>query len=190
MNQNNNIMIKRAIWFCIIIDILIIDQISKWAITELVLRPISSGQGDSLSLIDWYMSAPPLLPYEKIEITSFFNIIITWNKGVSFGMFSNYGEYMPYILIAIALIITLIFIVFLMKSDKHYQGISYALIISGALGNIIDRARFGAVIDFLDFHIMGYHWPAFNVADIAVVSGVTMLIITTLFFEKKQRDKI
>ncbi len=180
-----NIIIKRIIWICIIIDILIVDQISKWAITELVLRPISSGQSNSLSLIDWYMNAPSILPYAQIEMTSFFNIVMAWNTGVSFSLFSNSGEYMPYILIAVALGITLLFAIWMMRTQSHLFGICYALIIGGALGNVLDRARFGAVIDFLDFHIKGYHWPAFNVADMAVVSGVTMLIIVSLFFDKK-----
>ncbi len=184
-----NLIIKRIIWFCIILDILIIDQISKWAITELVLRPQSSGQGNSLSLIDWYMSAPPILPYAQIQITSFFNIVIVWNTGVSFSMFSNGGEYMPAILIAVALGIALIFTIWMLRTNSHLFGICYALIIGGALGNIVDRARFGAVIDFLDFHVAGYHWPAFNVADMAVVSGVVILIIVSIFFKQEEETK-
>ncbi len=186
--EKQSIIIKRIIWFCIILDILIIDQISKWAITELVLRPISSGQGSSLSLIEWYMNAPPILPYAQIQITSFFNIVIAWNTGVSFSMFSNGGAYMPAILIAVALGITLVFTIWMLRTSSHLYGICYALIIGGALGNVVDRARFGAVIDFLDFHAMGYHWPAFNVADMSVVSGVVALIIVSLF-SKSEEEK-
>ncbi len=186
-STENNIIVKRIIWFCIIFDIFIIDQISKWAVTELVLRPSSSGQGDSFSLVQWYTSSPPILPYAKIEITSFFNLVIAWNTGVSFSMFSNMGEYMPYILITVALGITLMFAIWMLRTKNHLFGICYALIIGGALGNVADRMRFGAVIDFLDFHVMGYHWPAFNVADMAVVSGVIMLIIVSIFVKTEEK---
>jgi signal peptidase II len=77
----------------------------------------------------------------------------------------------------VALGIVAMFGTWLWRADKHMQGICYALIIGGALGNIIDRARFGAVIDFLDFHAMGYHWPAFNVADSAITLGVTLMLL-------------
>lgn len=186
--QNKDTMIKRIIWFCIALDIFIIDQISKWAITEFVIRP-QSESGGSMSIIDWYSSAPPILPYAQIEITSFFNIVLAWNTGVSFSMFSNSGEYMPYILIVVALGITALFTKWLLDTKSHLFGICYALIIGGALGNVIDRVRFGAVIDFLDFHAFGYHWPAFNVADMAVVSGVSVLVIVSLFL-KSELDNV
>lgn len=79
-----------------------------------------------------------------------------------------------------------------MRTSHLLYGIGYALVIGGALGNVIDRARFGAVIDFLDVHAYGYHWPAFNVADISVVTGIGLLIIVSLFFDleakKRYRD--
>ena len=77
----------------------------------------------------------------------------------------------------------------LWSAEKHFHGLCNALIIGGALGNVIDRARFGAVIDFLDFHVKGYHWPAFNVADMSVVSGISLLMIVSLFFETKTRQR-
>ena len=160
-------MYKRIIWLGIALAVVILDQISKWVITDMVF------------------SAPDI--FTPIEITSFFNIVIAWNTGVSFSMFSDSGEYMPYILIAVASLIAIMFGFWLWKAKKHMFGICYALIIGGALGNIIDRARFGAVVDFLDFHALGYHWPAFNVADMAVVTGITMLIIFSLFFEKSAK---
>ncbi len=160
-------MCKRIIWLSIATVVLILDQISKWIITDMVFN------------------APDR--FTPIEITSFFNIVIAWNTGVSFSLFSNSGEYMPYILIVVALAIATMFGVWLWKAKEHMFGICYALIIGGALGNIVDRARFGAVVDFLDFHALGYHWPAFNVADMAVVVGITMLIIFSLFFEKSAK---
>ena len=182
-----NIIIKRLIWINIAFDIFIIDQISKWMVMENVLRPKINGYGEPMDIFEWYSNTPDMLPYIHIKIASFFNIVMAWNTGVSFSMFSSSSEYMSYALIAVALGITLLFTIWLFRTDKNAHGICYALIIGGALGNVLDRARFGAVIDFLDFHIYGYHWPAFNVADMAVVSGISLLIIVSLFFEKRTK---
>lgn len=180
--------IRRVIWIGLAFDIFLIDQISKWWITEIIFRPKITGQ-DGFNLLDWYLNTPTILSYIQIEITSFFNLVMAWNTGVSFSLFSGYGVYMPYILIAVASGITVIFARWLWRAESHLHGIACALVIGGALGNIIDRARFGAVIDFLDVHAYGYHWPAFNVADMAVVSGVFLLIITSLFFDIKRHAR-
>ncbi len=185
---NNKQIIKRIIWLDIALTIIIFDQISKWLVTELLFRPQITGQKGS-GLIDWYMNTPDALPYSHIKITDFFNIVITWNTGISFSMFSNSGEYTPYILIFVAIGITVMFLSWLWKATTHIHGVCYALIIGGALGNVIDRSRFGAVIDFIDIHVLGYHWPAFNIADMAVVTGVSLLIIVSLFFEKKSKKE-
>jgi signal peptidase II len=67
------------------------------------------------------------------------------------------------------------------KAETRLAALSLAAIIGGALGNVIDRVRFGAVVDFLDFHVLGYHWPAFNVADSAITVGAAILILESLF---------
>ncbi len=185
IQDQKNIIIKRVIWLSIAIDIIILDQLSKWFITENILRPQIVNSGKSLGIFEWYASTPEIMPYISMKITSFFNLVMAWNTGVSFSMFSNSGEYTPYILIVLALVITAFFTIWLFRAKDNIHGICYAFIIGGALGNVIDRARFGAVIDFLDFHIMGYHWPAFNVADMAIVSGVSLLIIVSLFFKSE-----
>lgn len=177
---------NRIIWLGISIDILIIDQISKWAIMEMIMRPKTNGES-SLNLIEWYTNMPSMLPYASVEITSFFNLVMAWNTGVSFSMFSDYGAYTPYILLLVATGITLMFVSWLWNAPNHLYGVSCALIIGGALGNIVDRSRFGAVIDFLDFHAFGYHWPAFNVADMSVVIGISILIVVSLFFDIKEK---
>ncbi len=180
--NNKNRMIKRIIWIFVAFTVVISDQLSKWSVTELLFRPQIQG-GNSSNFIEWYLNTPSLLPYSYVKITSFFNLVMAWNTGVSFSMFSNSGAYTPYILIVVALGIAGLFAIWLWRATTHTQGICYALIVGGALGNIIDRARFGAVIDFLDLHAFGYHWPAFNIADMAVVTGVSFLIIVSLFFE-------
>lgn len=178
---------NRVLWLSISLAIIILDQVSKWAVMEKIMRPKSTGESGH-GLIDWYQSTPDIVPFSYTEITSFFNLVMAWNTGVSFSMFSNQGEYMPYILIVVAMLITIAFTAWLWNTQNHLQGVSYALIIGGALGNILDRSRFGAVIDFLDFHVLGYHWPAFNVADMSVVIGICLLIIVSLFFDVDRKD--
>jgi signal peptidase II len=75
----------------------------------------------------------------------------------------------------------------LIDAKTQFQRLCYILVIGGALGNIIDRLRFGAVMDFLDVHVAGYHWPAFNVADSAVVIGITMLIGGLMVVDNKRK---
>ena len=186
--HRKNIIGQRAIWFSVAVDIIILDQLSKWAVTEMFLRPEINGE-KGINLFDWYQSPPSMMGYAHIQITSFFNIVMAWNTGVSFSLFSNYGAYMPSILIIVALGIVALFSVWLWRAENHIYGICYALIIGGALGNVIDRARFGAVIDFLDFHVMGYHWPAFNVADMAVVIGVGLLMVVSFFFDVQDKEQ-
>ena len=138
--------------------ILILDQLSKVWILQSVMQPP-----------------------RVIEITPFFNIVLAWNRGVSFGMFNQASDYGPHLLTALALAIVAALSVWLYKAEARFTVLSLGLIIGGALGNVIDRVRFGAVVDFLDFHAMGYHWPAFNVADAAICIGAAMLVLESLF---------
>lgn len=126
---------------------------------------------------------PELTGYNAIEITSFFNIVLVMNRGVSFGMFSEHNQ--PLILTAIAIIIISILLIWLWKNSSLAVALGIGSVIGGAIGNVIDRIRYEAVVDFLDFHIAGLHWPAFNVADSFVFIGVVVLCIYSMFFEKK-----
>jgi signal peptidase II len=113
-----------------------------------------------------------------IEVTGFFNLLLTWNYGVSFGMLSRFGTASgPILLSGLALVIVAILLVWLRKNQRREIAYALGLIIGGALGNVIDRSRFGAVADFFDLHAFGYHWPAFNVADIAIFMGVMLCCI-------------
>ncbi len=179
---------RRTLWLGISALVLFLDQITKWAVMEYLMRPQISGVPGS-GFLEWYTQIPDLLPYARFHITSFFNLVMAWNTGVSFSMLSNHGVHMVYFLIFIAMAITVLFAYWLWKAESHLQGICYALVIGGALGNVLDRARFGAVIDFLDFHFMGRHWPAFNIADSAIVCGISVLIIVSLFFDLKRKDR-
>lgn len=144
--------------------VIVLDQVSKWWILESVMRP-------------------PRL----IEITSFFNIVLVWNPGISFGMFRADSAEGRWALTALALAITVGLLVWMVRNTRLSVAVAIGLIVGGALGNVIDRIRFGAVVDFLDFHVSGWHWPAFNVADSAITVGAVLLIVDALFFQDRSR---
>ncbi len=173
---------KRVAWLVLSFVIIVIDQISKWVITQKVFYPDIYG-APGAEFFTWITTSSERLPFRSIEITSYFNLVMAWNPGVSFSLFSDMGASMPLILIILSLVITLLFLYWLVFAPSHFHGFCYALVIGGALGNVFDRARFGAVIDFLDFHLYGRHWPAFNVADMSVVFGICVLIFVSIVFE-------
>lgn len=117
--------------------------------------------------------------HNHIRITSFFNIVRVVNYGVSFGLFSDL-KYGQFILSAITIIIVAFVIYLLWKTDKKYDTVVYSMIIAGGLGNLYDRVIYGGVFDFLDFHIWGYHWPAFNVADSLICVGIGLILLNDL----------
>lgn len=121
-----------------------------------------------------------------IEVTSFFNIVMVWNKGASFGLFSTQSPWTQAVLGGFAVVISIVLAVWMYRARSKWLAVALSLVIGGALGNAIDRAIYGAVADFLDFHAYGYHWPSFNVADIAISVGVVMLLFDGLL--EKRRD--
>ena len=141
----------------LITAIVVADQLSKWWIVEHVMQP------------------PRVIP-----VTSFFNLVMGWNRGVSFGLF-NSETAVAWIFIVLALGIVAFLAAWLVKADRMFVAVALSAVIGGAIGNVIDRIRFGAVADFLDFHVFGHHWPAFNVADSAISLGAALLIIDALF---------
>jgi signal peptidase II len=180
---------QKAFFLLYALILIAADQLSKWGVSEHVIRPRVAGGTTPLNFLEWYLHPPASLPYVQVEVTSFFNLVMIWNKGISFGLFNQDINYGPIILIAISLLITLIFLIVLLRSPVSWNSAGMVLIIAGALGNVIDRFRFGAVIDFLDFHIGGSHWPAFNVADSCICVGVALMIILGLFFDTSKGAK-
>ena len=132
------------------------------------------------ALKNWLLTGPLLEP-QVFEITSFFNVVSAWNKGVSFSMFWTSAEYGRWVLSAVAIVISLGLVIWLTRVSHKLPAIAIGLVIGGALGNVIDRLRFGAVFDFLDFYIGQYHWPAFNLADSCITLGVFLLLWDGLF---------
>lgn len=112
-----------------------------------------------------------------IEILPVFNLVLVHNRGVSFGLL---GLVPWWALALFGLAIVAVLAVWLWRAQNRVLGGALGLVIGGALGNVLDRARHGVVTDFLDFHLAGYHWPAFNLADVAIVCGVGLLLLDTL----------
>ena len=119
-------------------------------------------------------------------VTEFFHLVLVYNRGVSFGFFNGLSIEIFWILTGIISFIALYLIFWLCKESSVAIRYSLALIIGGALGNIMDRVTRGAVVDFLDFFWHDYHWPAFNIADACIVVGVCVLMILTFLKERSK----
>ncbi|MDX2083486.1 MAG: signal peptidase II [Rickettsiales bacterium] len=120
----------------------------------------------------------------EIIIFDFFSIVLVWNRGVSFGMFNQLQSAALILSILQFVIMTAVFY-WLYYNQKLHITFALGLIAGGALGNLCDRIKNGAVADFLDFHIASYHWPAFNLADSAVFIGVVILLCDDFIFKKR-----
>jgi signal peptidase II len=117
-------------------------------------------------------------PGEVIEVTGFFNVVLAYNRGAAFSFLSDAGGWQRYAFIAIAVgAIALIAWLLLRHPRQTAFCLGLALILGGAIGNVWDRALLGHVVDFLDFHAGGRHWPAFNLADSAITVGAVLLIL-------------
>ncbi|MDE3059429.1 MAG: signal peptidase II [Pseudomonadota bacterium] len=119
-----------------------------------------------------------------IGLTPFFNLVMVWNTGVSFGMLA--GPHQAWPLVALSAAITFILLMWLYKATSSLVAAALGAVMGGAIGNVADRLRFGAVADFFDFHMGIYHWPAFNVADSAICIGVVLLCWHSMFMESKR----
>lgn len=126
-----------------------------------------------------------LSSHGPIRITPFFNLVLGWNRGISFGMLGGH-DLPPWILALFSGCIATGLIIWLLRTHDRLVATGLALIIGGALGNALDRLRHGAVVDFLDFHLADWHWPAFNMADVGVVCGAALLITDS--FVRRDRD--
>lgn len=128
-------------------------------------------------------------PTRPLEVTSFFNLVLVWNRGVSFGLLAGTGGSAPWLLIGLAAAISALLVVWLRREPRSLPRAALWLVLAGAVGNVIDRLRHGAVVDFLDFHLSGHHWPAFNVADSAIVIGAGLLLFDGLFARRTTIDE-
>jgi signal peptidase II len=131
-----------------------------------------------------------LLLYQKVEvIQGFLNIVHVRNTGGAFGIFGGEKGGIGSILFVVVSLIAIGAIVFLfikIKEDEKTLALSFSLVLSGAIGNLIDRLRYGEVVDFLDVHLSTYHWPAFNIADSAICIGIGLMALELLIRDNKK----
>lgn len=142
----------------------VLDQLSKWVILNMVM-----------------------VPPRTIPVTPFFDIVLGWNAGISFGLFGGGPEAGRWIFIGAGCLIIVILLLWMARAGRGLLVFAIGLIIGGAVGNIIDRLRFGAVTDFLYFHYRDYGFPAFNLADSAISIGVALILIDSLFVDRQSR---
>jgi signal peptidase II len=131
-----------------------------------------------------YLVATHMVLYQSITILPFFDLTLLHNRGMAFSFLSNQPGWQTWVLSIFAIVICIFIIVWLTKTTRAWVACGLALILGGALGNLIDRIRLGYVIDYLDFHIRMWHWPSFNIADSAVCIGAVMLLLELAFRRK------
>jgi len=147
--------------------VLLADQLHKWW----MLNIVGIGQAD------------------RIEVTAFFNLVYVSNKGISFGMLQQDGNG-QLLLAGFAFIVAVALMIWLTRAgDSLIMAIAVGLIVGGAIGNAIDRLHLGGVADFFDLHVAGYHWPAFNIADMAIVAGVAGLLYDSFMVNQSGTDE-
>jgi len=131
--------------------------------------------------------------HQKVEIISgFFNLIHVRNTGGAFGIFGGEKGPMGSVLFVVASLIAVgILVILFLRVKEHEKTLTFslALLLSGAIGNLIDRVSYGEVVDFLDFHVSSYHWPAFNIADSAISIGIGLMALELLIKERKKPRK-
>ena len=156
-------------------------------------RKLRLGLGVALAVasldqaIKAWMLALVFNPPRVLEITSFFNLAPAWNRGVSFGLLAHGSTWAPWLLAALAVAIAAFLLRWLSRAETPWVAVALGLVLGGAVGNAIDRLRFGAVADFLDFHAFGWHFWAFNLADSAITVGAAGLLLSSLMAERLSR---
>lgn len=156
--------------------VLMFDQLTKWWVVETLMRPPGVWE-------------TPFYTPIKIEILPVFDLVMAWNRGVSFGILNTDGRWNALLLSLLSLVIAGFLVAWLRKAETRMVALALGGIVGGALGNVVDRIRWGAVADFLDIHIAGYHWPAFNLADSAISVGAVVLVLDALFARHNSAKK-
>ena len=142
----------------------VVDQVSKYVIVEHVMRP----EG---------VVGTPYLTSKLIPLIPFFQLRLSWNPGISFSMFNSGDSTTTAILLVVQITVSLVLIWWLRSLESRWLQVACGLVIGGALGNVIDRAMFGAVADFLDFYVGEWHFPTVNVADSCISVGAAMWLL-------------
>ena len=150
-NDKVPVMPFMRLWFCVIFLLLIVaDQATKQVMLDLIFDPP-----------------------RRVEILAILNLVPVWNRGMSFGMLADSGALVPVGLTGLAVAVST-WLFWMVPRLNRVQRLSAAFIAGGAIGNALDRLRYGKVVDFIDLHYAGVHWPAFNLADAAITIGAVL----------------
>jgi signal peptidase II len=141
-----------------LVVVLIADQLSKW----------------------WIVDMLRLQEIGRIDLLPMLSLTMVWNQGVTFGMFKADSQMGALLLAAVAALIVVALGVWMRRAESRLVVVALGAIAGGAVGNVVDRIRFGAVVDFIHFHVAGWSWYVFNVADAAIVCGVAALVLDGL----------
>jgi signal peptidase II len=141
------------------------------------LLTLLADQGNKL----WMLHVYDIGAKQTVTLTPFFDLVLVWNKGVSYGLLAQDSAAGRYGLIAFAVVACIALIVWLSRLTTRLSAVAVGLIIGGAVGNAIDRVAYGAVADFYAFHAFGFEWYVFNIADVAIVAGVIGLLYDSIF---------
>jgi signal peptidase II len=150
-------------WFAAAAALIVADQLVKWVVLQ------------------------QLRPYERIEVTPFLNLVLVFNKGAAFSFLAQESGWQRPAFIVFALVASAVIAALIVRHPEKalFRG-GLTLVLAGALGNVIDRIRLGHVVDFVDVHAFGWHWPAFNVADSCITIGAALLIFESFFHDGKK----
>ena len=148
-----------GIWIGLSLLIIVLDQLTKW----------------------WANTA--LNFGEQVNVLPFFNLTLVYNTGAAFSFLADAGGWQRWVLSSLSLVVSVMLTLWILRTPREFKwlAIGLALVLGGAVGNLIDRAFFGYVVDFLDVYYQQWHWPAFNVADSAITVGAGILILETLW---------
>jgi signal peptidase II len=152
---------RKSYWYSVALVVLAIDQATKSLI-------------DLTTPLGW-----------SLEVTPFFNLVHVLNPGAAFSFLAGAGGWQRWFFLAIALGASIWLVWMLTKPVHRLEALAYSLILGGAIGNGFDRVARGQVVDYLDFHLRGMHWPAFNIADVAICVGAGLI----LFFSFKVHEQ-
>ncbi|MGR7996103.1 MULTISPECIES: signal peptidase II [unclassified Xanthobacter] len=128
----------------------------------------------------WVMGFTQDMGPALYPVAPFMDVVALWNRGISYGLFQQ-GDTGRWVLVGVKVVAALLFTVWLTRSHRTLEALALGLLIGGALGNAVDRVVYGAVFDFISLHAFGYRWYVFNIADVAVVVGVALLLYDAFF---------
>lgn len=133
-----------------------------------------------------------LQPYSPVPVMPFFNVMLAFNTGAAFSFLADAGGWQRWIFVGLAAVISSGLLIWLLKLPEKLRLLPMAitLIIGGAIGNVIDRIRYGHVVDFIDWYVGSYHWPAFNIADSAIFLGAALIILDGFLQGRRERAQL